>query len=177
MPAIDYYITGDDGATAFGISKWYAQSFTPAQNYNITSVKLLLYKAAGLFPGTITVNIETVDGSNKPTGVVQCTGTSNANTLTENTAGEWREITFSSSASLTSGTMYAIVVKALDAVGNHLNWRVDNSSPTYAGGILMYTFNSGVSWTNSSSDGMFETWGTSSGGIIIPYYYQKLLAG
>lgn len=163
MALQEYYNTNDDGTKAFGIARWYAQSFTPAQDYDVTSVKLLLYKSLTPSPGEITVNIETVDGSNQPTGVVQCTGTSNGDTLDTDTGGEWREITFDVPASLTSGTMYAIVVKALDATGNRLNWRIDGSGPTYAGGIAMYTLNSGEDWTNiTTSDLMFEVYGVAT---------------
>ncbi|MBA7589542.1 hypothetical protein ES708_31627 [subsurface metagenome] len=100
----EYYITGDDfGYGVYG-PNWEAQTFTPSVAHKITSVKLKLYRRGS--PGTLTVAIKAVDVSHHPTGADLCSGTTNGNTLTEDMAGEWREITLGAGANLNTDTEY-----------------------------------------------------------------------
>ena len=99
----DYYNTGDDGTpTLIGGVYWESQTFTASSTYDIGSVKLKLYRIGT--PGTLTVSIRATDGNGQPTGADLASGTTDGNTLTTNTSGEWREITFSSSYALTNET-------------------------------------------------------------------------
>ena len=159
----DYYKTGDDGSAGIVLAAWVAQTFTASNSYSISSVKLLLYRLSAGGPGTVTVTINTTSGG-LPTSTILCTGTTNGDTLTTNNAGEWREIIFTSSANLTSGVVYAIVVSA-PAGSYNLRWRDDSSSPTYSGGKACSSSNSGSSWAAISpdQDQMFDTYG-----IILP---------
>jgi len=168
---IDSYIVNDDNnGTVISGDAWEAQTFTVSQAYNISAVKLKLLKSAGTTPGTITVSIKAVDGDNKPTGVDLAVGTTNGNTLVES-GGEWRTIVFAAVAALTSGTMYAIVVRA---AANYAAWRVDASSPAYATGMRAYSVNGGTSWTlDATDDHMFETYDDGGAGITSPSSEKK----
>jgi len=83
-----------------------------------------------------------------PTGDDLCVGTTDGDTLA--TYGSWteREITFVTPIELTSGTKYAIIVRA--AAGD-LMWskRIDNP---YANGDLYESSDSGSSWTIETDD-------------------------
>ncbi len=154
----EHYITGDDGAWEFGIINWMAQTFTPSTAHKITSVKLPLYRWGS--PGTITVSIKATDGNGHPTGDDLCLGTTDGNALTTDTGGEWREITLGAGANLAADTKYAIVARAPDSLFDKVYWRVDGTSPTYTGGALEWSNNSGSSWTTEAEqDFLFEEWG------------------
>lgn len=157
MALKDSYNTNDDSARSIYGSNWEAQTFTPASSYSIGSVKLKLYKSGN--PGTFTVSIRATS-SGEPTGNDLASGTTDADTLTTDSSGEWREITFGSSYSLNNGTQYAIVCRATSGnSSNRTYWRGDSSSPTYSGGTLVISSNSGSSWTVASTyDLMFETY-------------------
>lgn len=97
----------------------------------------------------------------EPIGEDLCVGTTNGNTLPEygdDPSWEEREITFVTPVELTSGVEYAIVVRAVDVVGDaQLYWstRVDN--PT-AGGNLYRSLDSGESWNSyATQDSWFKT--------------------
>jgi len=155
----EYYKTGDDAVLYIHDDLWQAQTFTPSESHKIISVKLKIYRT--LSPGTITVSIKATDGNGHPTGEDLCSGTTNGNTLTTDTDGEWREIIIGDGYSLSGSTKYAIVVRALDGNGtNHVGWRMDDSSPTYSGGNAEYSIDGGENWSSSSTrDFMFEEWG------------------
>ena len=153
MALQDYYNTGDDTFATITSAAWYAQTFTANQAYTIGSVKLRLWRQAGA-PANVTVSIRATDGSGHPTGGDLTSGSIAGSGITENTAGAWYEITLTS-YSLSNGVKYAIVVR-VDT--NNVRWRVDNSSPTYAGGNGESSGDSGASWSTRTYDCMFETY-------------------
>lgn len=164
----DYYITGADGRiNANATSDWIGQTFTASANYTITSVILTLYKS-GYYgePGILTVSIKNTDENGLPTGEDLCSGTTNGNTLTEDTSGEEREISFGGGYLLSNGTKYAIVLRAAEASSyDIINWKMDSTSPTYSGGAEQYSTDSGDNWTeNTDYDLIFETWGDAAAG-------------
>jgi hypothetical protein len=166
----EYYNTGDDNYwDTIWSSKWQAQTFTVgATAHTITSVKLLLYRTGN--PGTITVSIRATDGSGHPTGSDLTSGTTDGNTLPTGSPYEWREITLTE-YTLSANTKYAIVVHCVGAYNNWFMWRTDASSPTYSGGNVEWSSNSGSSWNAvSTDDNMFEVWGNSlappAGGVL-----------
>lgn len=164
MAIVDYYNTDDDFNFLCGDFRWDAQVFTTSKSYSIISVNLLLQRAFELAsPGTITAGIYTVDVDDKPTGSALCSGTTNGETLGYS-APEWREIVFSVPYALTNSTKYAIVISCGGTIGD-LIWRADSSSPSYAGGGLMFSNNSGSTWGDSlyaTYDLMFETYEASA---------------
>ncbi len=153
------YITGDD--TAFGLQdpQVEAQTFTPSASHDITSVKLLFYRAGS--PGTITVSIRATDGSGHPTGSDLASGTTDGDTLPTASPYEWREITFGTPLPLVADTKYAIVVDQAIAGGGgqQVIWRADGSSPSYAGGNHEQSSDNGASFAAGTQDFMFEDWG------------------
>lgn len=152
----EYYNTGDDEFIALSVDGD-AQTFTPSSSHTITSVKLLLYKLVGS-PGTITVGIKATDESGHPTGDDLCSGTTEGNTLTEDTDGEWREITLGDGTDLDADKKYAIVVvQAGVGYPNFARWRMDGSSPTYTKGNRE-EYGAGA-WARRTDDCMFEEWG------------------
>lgn len=173
MALQDYYNTGHTTHVTIQTVIWSSQEFLAGSSYVLTSVKLLLFKLGT--PGTITVSIRDTDVNGRPTGgdIDGATGTTDGDTLPTGSPYEWREITLSSGISITSGTKYAIVVRA--ASGN-IYWRQDGSSPYYADGRSGQSTNSGSTWNDFIQSYMFETH-SSPGVIITPHYYNKLLVG
>lgn len=136
------------------------QTFTSATAFNITSVKLLLDRSVANDPGTVTISIyNTVDGL--PAGAALISGTTDGSTLTTDTAGEWREITFDNDRVLAADVMYAIVVSVASGTPDSaLLWKLDAVASTYANGTRVYSGDTGGNWTlHDGSDFMFECWG------------------
>lgn len=153
------YNTGDNGFAGIFSTVWGAQTFTAESDHSVTSVKLKLYRHG--FPGTITVSITATDGSGHPTGSDLTSGTTDGNTLTTNFHNaNWREITLTS-YNLTSGTKYAIVVRAPGGDGsNYVGWREDTVG-AYADGNYERSSDSGNAWsTYINPDLMFEVYGS-----------------
>lgn len=150
----DSHNTGDDGDNGFyGANVWVGQTFTASASYSITSVKLKLYRLGS--PGTITVSIRATS-SGLPTGNDLCVGTTDGDTLTTSSSGEWREITFGSAYTLTSGTVYAICVRALNgAIPNIAYWRIETVGSYSNGQSCNYN---GSIWAQGANDYMFETY-------------------
>lgn len=155
----EYYDTGDTSWTWIWSDNWQGQTFTPQASHKITSVKLLLYRSG--LPGYLTISIQGVDGNDHPDGIEKCSGTTDGDTLTEDTDGEWREITLGAGCNLDADTKYAIVAKALDgSSGNDVRIRYDGTDATYTRGAYEYSTDGGESWdTVTLWDFMFEEWG------------------
>lgn len=152
---IDYYNTDDTGGKIFYDGAWAAQTFTAADNYTASGVQIKLYRLGD--PGTVTVSLRAT-AAGVPTGADLVSGSINGSSLTTNVGGGWEEATFSSSQALTSGTVYAIVVRATSASYPYsaVYWRLDSTSPTYAGGSYIYSSDSGSTWTAyAAGDFMF----------------------
>jgi len=168
----EYYDTGDDGYSSYsvGASYYFGQTFTTTVGHYISSVSALLFRSVTQAPGIVTISIFATSAG-LPTGTALVTGTTNGNTLTTSTAGEWRETTLSSSYLLNTGTKYAIVIQP-QAATDCLRWRNDSSSPTYAGGnaVLFNTI-----WGGQTFDFMFRVYGV-PGPPTDKKYSRKLIA-
>ena len=159
----EYYITGDDvGLMTYGDLIRF-QTFTPTVSHRITSIKLKLYRVGS--PGTaLPITIRTTS-SGKPTDTILASGTTDGNTLTTSSAGEWREITLGAGFTLDSGTMYALLISApAGDTDNAVRVRADTSSPTYTVGTAGDSDDGGTTWNiRAGIDNMFEEWGSTSG--------------
>lgn len=157
----EYYDSGDDGAAGFYSANWNAQTFTTTVSFTMTSVKLLVYRIGS--PGTVTISIQGVDGSNKPDGsdIAGLSITDDPSTYTISSSGLWVEYVFSAPAILSATTRYAIVMRTASGdLDNRVMPRADISSPAYTNGESLISPNSGSSWTAvASADILFETWG------------------
>jgi len=173
MPTLyEYNNTLDDAAQAQFGARWNAQTFTPATSHTIISVKLKLYRA--FFPGTVTVSIRATDVNGKPTGADLAVGTTDGNTLDISPNYEWREISLGNGTYLIAGTLYAIVVRAVNGVpGKQLHWRIiaGSSYDVYVNGRFAQSLDSGVSWAfgDTKVDFMFEDWGGTAGSTYHVY--------
>ena len=154
----EYYITGDDSyGSVYGVH-WAAQTFKPSTTHYIVSVKLKLHRVGS--PGTLTVSIRNASVEGVPGTIDRATGTTDGNTLTTDTAGEWRTVTFSSSYRIANTLIYAIVIRGLSSDNtNKVFYHRDVSSPTYTDGEVLLSSESGSNWLIQAHDMMFEEWG------------------
>ncbi|MDH5696314.1 MAG: hypothetical protein OEZ00_06940 [Dehalococcoidia bacterium] len=162
----EHYTTGQDATTAiYPTDMWCAQSFTAMSNHKVDYVNLKLSRAG--FPGTVTVSLRATDNvSGHPTGPALASGTTNGNDLTTDnnttTGGDLHKISFVAAYDVIFGTKYAIVWSADNVTdgNNCLYSHEDASDPTYTGGNMLISNNSGVDWTSyPDTDFMFEVWG------------------
>ena len=153
----EYYDVGGDTDWSIYTARYVAQKFTPLITHKITSV--VLYVARTLLPGTVTIEIQGVDGSGHPDGVAICSGTYDGNDLP--TALAWVEFPLVAGPLLEAGTQYCIHVDARDGDGfNKIQWREDAAGATYPRGNWEYSTTAGVTWTSlAGADAMFEEWG------------------
>lgn len=155
MALEEFYNTGDDSWISPTSIAWYAMTWTTTSAYNITSVKLKLFRG-GTPPANVIVSIRATDGT-EPTGGDLTSGSiAGAGLLT--TPGQFEEITLTPYA-LSDATKYAIIVRS-DTVS--VSWRIDNSSPSYGGGNGLSSADSGGGWTTRTYDMMFEIYSGST---------------
>jgi len=156
------YVAGDDGGglalpdtTSIGAGQTFTIGNT-GDNYthSITSVKLELYRDGS--PGTLTISIKAVDESGKPTGGDLTSGSTDGDTLTEDTDGEWREVSLTP-YKLNASTQYALVLIASEGgMSDNVHWR-RKTGGGYAGGALHYYNGMTQTWSDTSGhDCMFE---------------------
>lgn len=137
-----------------------SQSFLTGSTYDISSVFLRVYRLD--LPGTMTVSIREASGD-EPTGGDLVSGTFNGNTVTLDSSGEWIEITFGTPYSLSASTKYTIVMRNAGVDGGPtavIRWLAVDGSSSYPDGQAKYSFDGGSSWSSSSRDFNFETWGS-----------------
>ena len=158
MRKYQFYSSGDDGNRDVYGANWRGQTFTPEITHIVSKVKLKLFRVGT--PGLITVVIKATSYE-KPTGGDLCKGTLSGDDITDDTGGEWLEISLGDGQQLVKGTQYAIIIKALNGdAGNYVSIRADVAESTYAGGTDCGTTDSGADWdTYSATDLMFEEWG------------------
>lgn len=155
----EYYNTGADSYVSLYGVVWRGQTFTVGSvGHTVTSVKIKCTREG--YPQTVTVSIRATDVDGHPTVTDLTSGTIDGNTFTINPAGAWYEITLTK-YTLSANTKYAIVVRALNGdQDNRVEWKDDESSPTYTDGNLESSGDSGDTWSSDiSRDFMFEVWG------------------
>ena len=159
----DSYTTGYDQDSTFYAAYWYGQTFTANSAYSISRVSLPLKRVGS--PGTLTVSIRATTAG-LPTGADLCSATMDPAGIA--TSYAWHDFDFSPAAALSSGTVYAIVLRtATGDSSNLIGIQADNSSPAYAGGAFIYSLNSGASWTAlGTRDLLFETYSGSDAAFI-----------
>jgi len=158
MRLYQHYNSGADGDRDIYGNNWGAQTFTPEVDQLIGKLKLMFFRVGA--PGTITISIRNT-AAGKAVGGDLCSGTIEGVNITDDTDGEWYEITLGGGAELSKDTQYAIVIRAVSGdASNKLSWRADTSEPTYTGGTYCGSTDSGVDWgVYSGVDCMFEEWG------------------
>lgn len=149
----DLYVQGDDGTEDVYGNNWFAQTFIAGQNYDMTGARFK-FNRTGVAPGDVTVSVKaTVAGA--PAGADLAVGTTDANVFATTATGEWYDVAFTTDAALTSGTGYAIVVRALTGnAANYVGWRTDTDEG-FADGQQYWTLTGAPPWTASAEDMMF----------------------
>ena len=147
---------------------WAGQTFTPSTTHIITIVKIKLYlRNAGETPGTVTVGIRTTSAG-LPTGNDLASGTTDGDTLTDDSGGEWREIELGAGTVLTATNKYAIAVRlTVPNANNKVAWKRVGAGG-YAGGNTV-TSGDGSTWFTDSSDHLFEAWGEAGSNLPVVY--------
>ncbi len=152
----EYAASNQDTTRGIWGVNWAAQLFTPAAGHTLNGVKLALFRTGN--PGQTTVSIQALSGGD-PDGTDLSLATIEEARLDVTSA----VIEVSMPAVLlTVSVQYAIVVRALSAPdgSNQVEWDEDSSTPTYAGGNLETSGNSGSTWSAQSGvDEIFEEWG------------------
>lgn len=159
----DYYTVQGDNWSVTQNTDWFAQTFTPTEDYSIAGVRIRCYRVGN--PGNVTASIRvTVGGipTSMPSGVAadSASGTVNGNNFNTYVYGEWEEIPFTTQYAMTGGVTYSIIVRAIaGGVANYVNWNRDTTG-SYTGGQSCSSVNSGVNWIAiAGSDYAFEVAG------------------
>ena len=136
------YATNDDGEEGILYDRtqngpWLGQTFTPSATIELDSIMVKVYcttNAARWF----NLDVYATAGG-KPTGSALASGfyppTSGVSTASP---GAWVTIPYTGVGRITlsSGTVYAIVMSSSNSAGT-LNWRQDQTAPSYAGGTAV----------------------------------------
>jgi hypothetical protein len=145
---------------SFSNTSWAGQTFTPAVSGMLTKVDLELfcYTCFAASPD-ITISIRATTGATPvPTGADLATATLPG--FNDNAAGGYKTVTFSSPATLTAGTRYAVVFRANAAFPLGIlaytcscpGGGLTDFNP-YANGQRVTSTNSGSSWTADTTVG------------------------
>ncbi len=165
--------------------RWKCQTFTAIASYTVTSAKLKLYRTAGL-DDTVTVSIRAttvnLGGDTVPTTTDLCSGTLATTSLTTDTNGDWYAFDFGAGTALTSGTVYAIVIRiAGGGVADSVGWRMDTDEGYTDGQFFRNHVAGHVSnnWDLEAYDGVFKNYALVPVGSATPVdrtFVKKLVA-
>lgn len=161
----DYYEDSGSANALVYAAHHYAQTFTPAATFTLTSVKLDMHRAGDTAPDG-TVSIRSTDSQGKPSyGDILSTTSFASSSITKDTDGNFYEITLTS-VTLIEGIKYAIVLECNSGDNTtYIGWRYDDSG-TYAGGSYIASSDGSLSWTaNTDYDFRFSCWGEAGGEI------------
>ncbi len=168
----------DDANYSVYASQWLAQAITPAVTTSVSQISLYMY--CGMLGnytngncngGALTVLLET-DNAGLPSGTAVATTTVPNNTVPDNAnAPAWFNISFPTYPTLNAGTKYWIVLEGIRLHSDiGYGWAADNTSPTYPGGNMAYSTNSGSAWTTLAYDAWFRVYGGANTPIMVNYY-------
>lgn len=152
--------TEDSSTNVYG-THWATQTFTTGSSgYTVDSIGLKIYRVDSC--GVLTVSIRATAGG-QPTGADLTSGTLAQTNMTTSTDGEWEHVDLTD-YSLSASTTYALVVKATSGdASNKVVWLLDSSSPSYSGGSLGTSTDSGSTWSmDTNKDCMFAVWSAQS---------------
>ena len=136
------------------------QTFTPSISGTLSRITIWLYK--GGTDSNIIVYVYAVDGNKKPTGSPLATETLTYANMVSSSDGVETDIEFSSPATLTAGTEYAIV---FDDGISHLIYYFQ--SDEYSGGAYVWSVD-GIDWSTSLTDTIyFKTFITLSNANVL----------
>jgi hypothetical protein len=143
-----------DNQYAYG-TYWKNMRFTCMWPHQLRKVRLKLYREGS--PGTVTVSVRDTE-----TDADLVVATTNGDTLTTDTGGEWRDFDFPSPyCDLAFLEDYYITIRATGGDSSNRVWIVADDAGTYDGGYMRYSTSSGASWSSisGSPDALFEEYG------------------
>ena len=151
----------DDGnyMTMNAVDDWAAQTFTPTCVYNITKIAIKCFKSIGHDVGTITVELQGVDGAGDPNGSTLATTTIESADVPEDAANrDYVDAELASSYQVTSGTEYAVVVHGASlAPTANFSW---SNGGAYATGTRNFSVDGGGTWSGPfTEDAGFKVYG------------------
>lgn len=168
---IEFYDTNDDAENGVRGARSLGQTFTtnttgPGGNFTVTGFAILAdLGASNAANYTTYAYIAEANASGAPTGAVIASTIFNNSNFSVGTP-EWLNFTFDIlTGTLYEGTTYGFYMNttlATQGVSDDLEWRWDQTNPTYTGGNA--TVNTGAAkddWVLQAQDFMFELWGTS----------------
>ncbi len=136
-------------------ANWRSQSFRPTVNGDLTTISLNIWQNGG--NGMVLVDIYNTDQAEKPIPGNVIASESIPSASLSATADNWFDITFSTPATLTAGTEYAIVVHPDPSCG--IYWYYYSSNVYIPGGVSFCVDGSGFTWnTNPSVEMAFLTY-------------------
>jgi hypothetical protein len=155
-----YLDTDEDEAYGIlGTGDVLGQTFTISAtgDFDVYAVGLKLYREGA--PGTVDVEIWTVDGGNLPdtgAGSKEAEGSFDGDSLTGDTDGEWVVVDMGTPVTLSASVRYAIVLRVEDGdTSNSVHWRVDNGGAVYSNGEFCAKSGAGAWAAVTSTAGMF----------------------
>lgn len=148
----------EDDQMGVSDSYWAGQVFKTDSGYILGGIVIKAFKS-GSPAGDLVFSVRET-ASDLPVGADLCTGTTSMASLSESASDV--EISLSEGCNLCPNTAYAFLIHE-DPSQSGVYIRGDWSSPTYASGTMVESYDSGSSWSvNSGIDLYFETWGTST---------------
>lgn len=163
-PALDQFGFGNSGGGSAdrveSSTEFRAQTFVPSFTSQLDSVELGISTVDGQTAGSITVEIQGVDGSNKPDGTAIASATVSDSVLPTN-ADSSIVIDITDHPELTASVTYAIVIKFPDASGS-ARYEVNNSGEENGStsGQHWLSTDSGSTWNDGGSIDVDLMYGT-----------------
>lgn len=146
-------------------SEWEAVTWTTASGHTVSSVKILIFRKGVLTAHTVTVSVKATSSA-QPTGADLCSVTYDPAALSTNAAGTTVEFVFGSPATLTTATIYAIVVRFSSGVTTGVNCLGMNGQANPGSGVANekrnYSSDAGSNWTTAGSTFTYAVYGVSS---------------
>lgn len=146
----------DNSGDTISSVNWSAQTFTPTITGALQAIDVVLMKINS--PGDITVEVRTTSGG-LPTSTILASTTIPASSVIINES--WVRATFTSPATVTTSTQYAIVIRTI-ASGNDAYVIKTVTGNLYGGGTSLYSTDSGATWVSESTDKAFKLYITPS---------------
>ncbi|MDO8614515.1 MAG: hypothetical protein Q7T33_02110 [Dehalococcoidia bacterium] len=109
------------------LTSWYGCLYVPKKQFDLTSVKFLLYRTGS--PGNITIEVKTCRFAGGTTFTVLATTTSNGNTLPTGAPYEWREFVLPGPVTLLPGV--PVTIWCQQAAANAIMRKYYNTSGGY----------------------------------------------
>lgn len=157
----DWFTEYEDSVNYFPRSNRYAgEIFQATKNYSLYYVMLKMCRDAVLPPGIVTVHLlESLAPPDKPFYPVLAAGTTDGDTLTTDTACEWRKINLTPHIPIVLGQYYYLGVLQSTLEYAALGLRCEGEVPEYYPNG-MFCYGGFATWyTNENVDALFETWG------------------